>query len=187
MTTFADHMVAVVRKYRAILRKHLPQAERINRLHQLNLKNPQLYSNEFMLYEVGYKIIDHLRELNSTKNGYYSYSGIGQFANHLEKFLDKYKVEKGTSKVVHTSQLASRYLVKLAHLLSEEAQSATSTQEIERCNKMIALYASKEQIDLYIATLQNMVRKQTDDRNVLYKNTLQQFMRCLEDKKVAAA
>ena len=187
MTTFTDTMVEAVRKYRAMLRKYLPQAERINHLHRLNLKNPQLYSNEFMLYELGYKIIDHLQQLDSTKNGYYSYSGISQFASHLKKFLDKYKIEKGTTRVVHTSQLSSRYLVKVTQLLALGTQSESSTKELEHCNEMIALYASKEQIDLYQGTLQNMIRKHMNDRNVLYRNTLQHFVHCLEGRKAAAA
>lgn len=185
MTIFTDTMVQAIRKYRTMLRKYLPQAERVNHLHRLNLKNPQLYTNELMLYDLGYKMVEHLQKLDDTKNGYYSYSGISQFSAHLKKFLDKYKIEKGG--IIHTSQLASRYLVKVTQILSLGTQSEDSTKELEQCNEMIALYASKDQIDLYQSTLQNMIRKHINDRNVLYRNVLQHFMQCLESAQAAAA
>src|SRR3990167_847018 len=118
MSIFTDTMVEAIRKYRAMLRKHLPQAQRVNHLHQLDLKNPRLYSNEVMLYQLGYKIIDHLHQLDNTKNGYYSYSGVSQFASHLQKFLDKYKLDDDQERVLHTSQLASRYLLKITQIMA---------------------------------------------------------------------
>ncbi len=186
MSIFTDTMVEAIRKYRAMLRKYLPQAERINHLHRLNLKNPQLYNSEVMLYQLGYKIIDHLQQLDNTKNGYYSYSGISQFASHLKKFLDKYRIDKGYDRVVHTSQLASRYMVKVTQLLALNANSEQAEQEIANCHEMIALHGSKEQLELYQNTLQNMIRKHIHDRNGCYRNALAQFNRCLETKRSAA-
>lgn len=186
MSIFTDTMVEAIRKYRAMLRKYLPQAERINHLHRLNLKNPQLYNSEVMLYQLGYKMIDHLQELDNTKNGYYSYSGISQFSGFLKKFLDKYKVDKGYDRVIHTSQLASRHMVKTTQLLMVEPLNESAMKEIRYCNEMIALYGSKEQIDLYQSTLQNMIRKHMHDHNGSFRAVLAHFKQCLESRKTAA-
>lgn len=187
MSIFTDTMIEAVRKYRAMLRKYLPQAERINHLHRLNLKNPQLYGNEIMLFDLGHKIIEHLQELDKTKNGYYSYSGISQFACHLKKFLDKYKVDGTNDRVIHTSQLASRHMVKATQLLAIAAESDVPMRDIEACNEMIASYASDEQIELYRSTLQNMTRKHTHDRGGFYRQTLSHFSHCLGEKDARGA
>lgn len=186
-TTFSSTMVEAIRKYRAMLRKYLSQSERVNQLHLLNLKNPQLYTNDFLLYEAGHKIIEHLQSIDSSKNGYYSYSGISRFANHLEKFLSNYKIEAGTHKIIHTCQLASRYLVRASQLLSPDQTNPASLEELEQCNEMIALYASPDQIELYQKTLATLSQKNLGNHSTLYRNTLRHFSTCLEKKESVAA
>lgn len=175
MSIFTDTMVEAIRKYRTMLRKYLPQSERINQLHKLNLKNPQLYNSEVALYHLGYKMIDHLQQLDETKNGYYSYSGISQFAGYLKKFLEKYKIDQDYDRVIHTSQLASRYILKTTQLLAAEPISEEALQEIFQCNEMIALNGSTEQVDLYQNSLQNMLRKHLHDHNGYLRSTLDHF------------
>jgi hypothetical protein len=189
MTVFIDTMVEAVRKYRAMLRKYLPQAERVNHLLRLNLKNPQLYTDEVKLFDLGHKVIEHLHELDATKRGYYSYSGISQFATHLKKFLDKYKIDKMTNRVVHTSQLASRHMVKITQLLALTKQADAISNDIMECNEIIALHGSKEQIELYQNTLHNMIRKNINNTNSPYRQALQHFNHCLqlEDSAESAA
>ena len=189
MSIFTDTMVEAIRKYRAMLRKHLPQAQRVNHLHQLDLKNPRLYSNEVMLYQLGYKIIDHLHQLDNTKNGYYSYSGVSQFASHLQKFLDKYKLDDDQERVLHTSQLASRYLLKITQImaLSNNENPAQDLLQIQECHTQILECGSKEQIDLYRSALQNMLQKYRTEKFSAYFDKLQQFVTQLEEEKRSAA
>lgn len=189
MSIFTDTMVEAIRKYRAMLRKHLPQAQRVNHLHQLDLKNPRLYSNEVMLYQLGYKIIDHLHQLDHTKNGYYSYSGISQFASHLQKFLDKYKLDDHQERVLHTSQLASRYLLKITQIvaLSNSENTEQDLIQIQECHHQILECGSKEQIDLYKATLKNMLQKCLSEKLSIYADQLQRLVNQLEESKRSVA
>jgi hypothetical protein len=184
---FTGTMIEAIRKYRAMLRKYLPQAERVNLLHSLNLKNPQLYHNEILLYETGYKIVEHLHLLDSTKNGYYSYSGISQFAGHLQKFLEKYKIDENRERVLHTSQEASRNMVRAMQILAiMETTPGEGEMELRDCHEKIIHYGSREQLELYRTSLQNLTRKHIHDHNGVYRNVLQQFMQSLEEKASAA-
>lgn len=189
MSIFTSTMVEAIRKYRTMLRKYLPQAQRVNHLHQLDLKNPRLYTSEVMLYQMGYKIVNHLHQLDHTKNGYYSYSGISQFASHLQKFLDKYKLDHNQERVVHTSQLASRYMVKATQLMASNAtqNSEDDIAELEQCHGMIAQFGSREQIELYKSSLQSLLRKYTMDKPSVYRTKIQQFLNNLEEEKRSVA
>lgn len=183
MSIFTDTMVEAVRKYRAMLRKHLPQAQRVNHLHHLDIKNPRLYSNEVMLYQLGYKIVEHLHRLDDTKNGYYSYSGISQFATHLQKFLDKYKLDPDHERVIHSAQLASRHMVKATQIMTLQANSENDLVELEESHQMIIAYGSKEQLDLYRESLQNFLRKHSHDKPSFYRSKIQEFLRSFEEEK----
>ncbi|OGT52707.1 MAG: hypothetical protein A3F17_03340 [Gammaproteobacteria bacterium RIFCSPHIGHO2_12_FULL_41_15] len=189
MSIFTDTMVEAIRKYRAMLRKYLPQAQRVNHLHHLDIKNPRLYSSEVMLYQLGYKIVNHLHQLDDTKNGYYSYSGISQFATHLQKFLDKYKLDHNNERVVHTSQLASRYMVKATQIMALSANPDTDNDfaELEECHAMVMEYSSKEQLELYRGSLQNLLRKHNNDKSSLYRAKIQQLLSSFEEEKRSVA
>ncbi len=187
MNMFTDSMVTAIRKYRALLRKHLPQAERVNQLQRLDLKNPRLYDDEKRLYSLGVEIIHHLRTLTASKNNYYSYSGVDKFVGHLKALLDKYKLDPKTGRVLHTTQVASRAIVRAAQILNLNDNFQEHEEELTGCHKDLIAYGSTEQIQLYETTLNTMIRKHnTIDPHNFYRLALQNFVNCMEeDQKIA--
>src|SRR3989344_7257043 len=117
MSIFSQTMKKSISIYRVMLRKHLSQVERVNKLQQLNLKNSQLYENDIALYHTGYAIVNDIeKNLDPLAHGYYAYSGVASFAGYLKTFLQNYTIE-GTQ-VIHCSQKASRALVQAIQLLT---------------------------------------------------------------------
>ena len=189
MNTFSEAMLDFVAKYRVILRQHLSQPKRVIRLRDLGLKDPNLRYNELKLYDIGYKIIEHIREIDKVKSSYYSYSGLECLAENMEKFLSQYKMEIiGNKKIIHTGQLASKYIVKAMQLMQASGSSSTINDiefEIRHCNEMIAKYSSKEQQELYTKSLGEMSKKCKNEEN-LYFNTATHFLKCIKKIKSAA-
>jgi len=185
MSIFTDTMVDAIRKYRSMLHKHLPQAQRVNQLHVLDLKNPRLYTNETMLYQVGYKIVEHLQELNQSKQGYYSYSGLGQFADHLKTFLDKYKLDEENQRVMHASQAASRYLLKMTQImaLGSEETLLKNLTEMQACHDQILEGSNADQLMLYKSALINLLKKDRGDKPACYFEKLDEFLQALNQDK----
>ncbi len=184
MNMFIDSMVTAIRKYRTLLRKYLPQAERVNQLQRLDLKNPRLYEDEIKLYSLGGEIVEHLTTLTASKNNYYSYSGINKFVDHLKALLDKYKLDEKTVRILHTTQVASRAIVRAAQLLNISGNFQEDVEELEACHRDLIAYGSSEQIQLYETTLNTMIRKHnTIDPNNFYRLALQNFMKCLAEEE----
>lgn len=181
MSIFTDKMVDAVRKYRSMLHKYLPQAQRVNQLHLLDLKNPRLYTDETMLYHVGYKIVAHLQELNQSKQGYYSYSGLGQFAEHLKTFLDKYKFDEKNQRVMHASQVASRCLMQMTQImvLGSEDTLLKNLAEMQMCHDKIVEGSSADQLVLYKNALISLLKKDRGDKPACYFEKLDAFLQAL--------
>lgn len=182
MSIFSETMKKTFSIYRQMLRKYLPQAERINKLQQLNLKNAQLYENDIALYRTGYAIVaDIEKNLGKSVTGYYAYSGVANFATHLRSFLEGYTIE-GTQ-VIHSSQKASRALVKAIQCLSlpREKFTADIAEELLKCNALIARYGSEKQRDLHKTALQNALSKQPEQNSSFYRSVLHNFQQRLHE------
>ncbi len=178
MSIFSETMKKGISIYRSMLRKYLPQAERVNKLQQLNLKNPQLYENEIALFHTGYTIVNDIeKNLADATNGYYSYSGVSSFAHYLKSFLTNYEIEG--QHVIHRSQKASRALVQAIQLLSLPPNKLTEeiADKLSQCNSVIASYGSKEQCELHHNTLQNTIRRQQEQNTAFYRSVLHNFQR----------
>jgi len=182
MSVFSETMKKAINIYRGMLRKYLPQAERITKLHELNLKNPQLYENEIALFHTGHTIISDIKKnLNQSANGYYSYSGVSSFGEHLKAFLKNYEIEG--SSVVHRSQKASRAIIQSIQLLTLPKDKLTSeiASRLSRCNEIIVKYGSEEQQDLHKSTLQNTIRKQQQGNTSFYRAVLSNFQQKMHE------
>src|SRR3990167_11150167 len=139
MSIFSETMKKAISIYRQMLRKHLPQAERITKLYQLNLRNPQLYENEIALFHTGRAIIaDIEKHMVNATGGYYSYSGVKNFAHYLKNFLSNYDIEG--QHVIHRSQKASRALLEAIQLLTLPREKLTPeiSEKLSECNRIIA-------------------------------------------------
>lgn len=173
---FAETMQKAIQKYRQLLRKFLPQAERVGKLNALGLKNGQMYENELWLYETGYRIINDIKSnLTPDTQGYYAYSGVEKFADFLKQFLDSYEVQG--DHVIHRAQIASRAMVKAIQLITLPREHLTDDveKELVTLNHTIASYGSKEQKELHRSALQNALRRQQEENIGFYKSVLFNF------------
>lgn len=166
-----------------MLRRYLAQAERITKLTQLNLKNnPKLFENEIALYRTGYLIVEDIqRNLDSGSASYYSYSGVGHFAQHLREFLENYEIEN--NRVIHRSQKASRALVQAIQILTLPRNKLTEEvkEKLAHCNKVIAVFGSEEQRKLHKITLQNTIQKQQEQNTAFYRSILHNFQEHMQE------
>ncbi len=185
MSVFAETMKKSISIYRQMLRKHLPQAERVTKLHQLNLKNPQLYENDVALFHTGYALVNDIeKNLIGATHGYYSYSGVHNFAHYLKGFLNSYEIEDGS--VIHRSQKASRALVEAIQMLTlpREKLGDEIAEKLAECNDIIANFGSGEQRELHKITLQNTIRKQQEQHTSFYRSILQNYQKKLQETGV---
>lgn len=154
MTIFSKTMIKAIGDYRVLLRRHLTQIERMIRLQKFQLRNPNTYKSDFALYQAARGIIADIREtMAKPENGYYSYSGLMRFCEHLEVYLSEYLVE-GTQ-VVHRAQKASRALlsaIQITHL-SRECLDEQAARQLCAYNEVIVDFGSEEQCALQLQTL----------------------------------
>lgn len=157
MSIFSETMTKAIGDYRFLLRRYLDQVERMTKLQKLHLRNAEIYESELALYETGRAIIADIKEnminVPGIRNRYYSYSGIGQFCEYLEEYLNNYEIEG--NQVVHRGQKASRALLKSIQLaaMPRETLNEKIANELVECNKTIVGCGSKEQWDLQLQTL----------------------------------
>ncbi len=183
MSVFIETMKQSISIYRQMLRKHLPQAERISKLNQLHLKNPQLYENEIALYHTGYAIVTDIESnLYDNTAGYYSYSGVENFAQHLKAFLENYEIEH--NRVIHRSQKASRALVQAIQLLASEKLTDAVSEKLARCNRIIAKFGSEDQRKLHEMTLQNTLTNLSEKNIIFYRDILNNFHQHMQDSEI---
>lgn len=183
MSLFSEFMKKAISIYRYMLRKHVPQAIRIAKLQQLNLKNPHLYENEIALYHTGYAIISDIeKNLDPNLNGYYSYCGISNFSDYLKNFLNSYIIEG--NRVIHRSQKASRALVQAIQLLSLPKEELTRdiAEQLSKCNGIIAQFGSQEQKDMHKTSLQHAMSKKPQDVIIFYRSILSNYQEYLKEK-----
>lgn len=186
MSIFKDTTVKAISNYRAMLRKYLPQAERVSKLSELNLKNPRLYENEIALYHTAHAIVaDVERNLNSSTKGYYSYSGVGNFARYLKDFLVNYYIDG--DRVVHRAQKASRALISAIQLIAANTLDDHAREKLIDCNQLIASLGSDEQKDLHKNTLLNLIHQQSDGVASFYRSILNHFQQIMEGDAAQAA
>jgi len=156
---FAETIATSISDYRQLLRRYLKQAERVSKLAELNLKDPNIYNSEIALFHTAWAIVrDIEKNMEIPEQGYYSYSGIQHFCNYLKEFLSNYEIDG--NQVVHRAQKASRAIIQVIQLTSgpTERLDVSISQRIEACNQVVADYGSEEQYELHRSTL---TRQQT--------------------------
>lgn len=158
MTIFAQTMSKVIGDYRSLLRRHLNQVERMNKLQKLHLKESDTYASDFNLYKTGWAIVEDIETniaiiTGKKDGGYYFYSGIGQFCSHLKQYLNNYHLEG--ARVVHRAQKASRATLQVIQLVALPAERLTEMvhQQLMECCKIAATFGSREQCALLRQTL----------------------------------
>lgn len=187
-TIFSETIARAIGEYRLMLRKcSKEQSERMRKLTELNLNNPNIYSNDLTLYKTASTIVSDLSSFLqekgiSHKGSYYHYSGFHKFREYMEEYLNDYVVEKDG--VVHKAQKASRAIIEAIQLatLPENRLDEDIAEKLEACNEIIASFGSNEQLELHESTLE---RKQTQNGD-FYAPILQKFKQKVQSQDSVA-
>lgn len=156
---FVETVSKAISDYRQLLRRHLSQSERMTKLMELNLKQPD-YDSEIALYRTAQRIVQDIEtNLDANSKNYYTYSGVGNFGRYLKDFISNYIIDG--SQVVHRAQKASRALLDSIQLISLPTERLTpSILEVINKNSMtIAHFGSEEQSELYKENLERYYRE----------------------------
>lgn len=150
MSIFSETITKAISDYRGLLRKQLNQVERMMKLQQLNLKNPEIYKSDVGLYQIASNIVMDIETTMANKpKGYYSYSGIDQFCQYLKEYLQDYEVDG--QQVVHRARRASKAMLEAIQLmsLSKDRLDAAISERLFACNQVVADFGSLEQWKVY--------------------------------------
>lgn len=181
---FAQTVVQAISDYRRFLRKSYKQSERVQKLEELNLNDPELLENDLRLYNVAWGIVTDIKNnVEIPEQNYYSYSGIAKFCDYLREYLLNYEVE-GNS-VIHKGQKASRAMIQAIQLLCMAGGNFTEAlaKKMEHCNEIIVTYGSKEQYDLHISALE----RQRESNPQFFERILENFQGLIAEPNKATA
>lgn len=174
MSEFARKVYQLIGEYRAILRKTLPQSERMQKLERLRLKSKPDSTTDFEFYQIAQNILQEEHQLRNQRNAsYYSYSGVEQFCKCLKEFVQDYTVDQG--RVVHSSQLSSKYFLEGLQTLSRQYEEVSDTvvSRVQYCNNVLAKFGENEQVARYLTLLRHQQNKHGETFNPLVKGFLQ--------------
>ena len=157
---FVETMSRAISDYRQILKKYLAPGQRASKIAELRLKDPTIFDDEPVLYQVVQDILrDIEKNIHVPNEGYYSYYGIARFAKFLREYVDNYTIEGET--VIHKAQKASNLLIKIIQLLSLPGEQLTESiaREVIAAHPLIIELSSKEQLSIYNNTLERLSEK----------------------------
>lgn len=154
---FIETVARAIGDYRFLLRRHLKQPERRQKLAELNLKDPSLFEDAVRLYQVAWGIVRDIENSVEQPTGYYAYSGVAEFGRFLREYLEEYEVEG--DRLVHNAQRASQAIIKAIQCLAlPDAQlTASAGATLRQCNTLIVKYGVEEQHDMYESALEKQL------------------------------
>lgn len=154
---FIETVARAIGDYRFLLRRHLKQPERRQKLAELNLRDPALFEDAVRLYQVAWGIVRDIENSVEQPTGYYAYSGVAEFGRFLREYLEEYEVEN--DHLVHNAQRASQAIIKAIQCLAlPDAQlTASADTTLRHCNALIAKYGTEEQHDMYESALEKQL------------------------------
>lgn len=159
LSLFSDTISKAISDYRRLLRRFLPQAERMAKLMELNLKELD-YDEEIALYHMAQRIIQDIEtHMDSGEKNYYTYSGVGNFGHFLKSFISDYMIEHGH--VIHRAQKASRALLDTIQIVSSSSVELNqgTLDSVNRNSDIIAHYGTEDQCDLHKENLERYYRE----------------------------
>ncbi|MCH9644048.1 MAG: hypothetical protein K0U29_01895 [Gammaproteobacteria bacterium] len=172
MSIFAETVSKAISDYRYLLRRYLPQADRMHKLDELNLKDPSIYDNDASLYDVAWSIVKDIEaNVKIPSQGYYSYSGIEHYCTYLKEYLDNY--EREGDAIIHKAQRASRALIDVIQLLMlpENRLSDSIAAKIKQYAETVAYYGSDEQKQVF----RNSIDRQAEHNSEFFGPLLQGY------------
>lgn len=154
MSIFSETITKAISDYRALLRRHLTQVDRMTKLQKLELKKVNTYKTDLALYKATIAIVEDIETTMALENpGYYSYSGIDQFCTYIKEYLNDYIVENG--EVIHKARKASGAILEGIQLCSlpKESLDQSVNKKLLEFNEIIVNFGSSEQIELQMQIL----------------------------------
>lgn len=157
MSNFAETIASAIADYRLYLRKnkHIDQATRVSKLTKLKLKDVTIYSGDVVLYNTAIAILNDISNtIDMPEEGYYAYSGIVRYYNHLKDFIADYALEYKNDELIliHRGQRASRAILDAIQLVNSKPAHVL-TDSIKRsmyaCQDTILKYGSDQQFEIY--------------------------------------
>lgn len=153
MSIFSEKAIAIINDYRQLLKKFMTRTERVQKLLELRLNRRSPDEPDMDLYKTIQSILEDVRaRLQSGPAGYYSYSGLYSFYDHVQASMQDYALTRGH--IVHRTQAASRALLEAFQMLSSASssknpQDALVFNRFQECNSTLAHFASDEQLISY--------------------------------------
>jgi hypothetical protein len=181
MSIFSETISKAISDYRYLLRRYLPQVERMQKLAELELKNPDIYNNDVSLYQVANNIIKDIEDnIKIPDQGYYSYSGIEHYCQYLKEYLDNYELENGF--IIHKAQKASRAMIDVIQLilLPENRLSDSIAAKIKQHSKTVSQFGSDEQKEVFHSGLD----RQSEHNPGFFAQLLAYFDQCERDNQL---
>jgi hypothetical protein len=154
MERFNTKMLLAMADYRKLLRRHLKAPERKLKFAELGFDKLD-ETDDVTLYQLGHRIVEDVsNHLTQGKQGYYSYSGVQCFAQHLKAMLNEYELQN--DQVVHKSQQASRALLHVIQLVTNSSNKLgiVVRDKMVHSAQIIANYGSAEQRQHFAMALQ---------------------------------
>ena len=135
------------------------------------------------MYRLGHTVVTDIKEnLDNTNVSYYSYSGVRNFANHLENFLENYEIEN-SDRVIHRSQKVAFALVEAIQLITVPRNQLTEEikEKLVSCTALIRSFGSEEQRELYKTMLKNTIHKQQEQNAAFYPLIFHNFQKEMQE------
>ncbi len=159
MNSFSETMLKALFDYRGLLKRYFKPVERRAKMQALGLNvRYKAGDDERVLYGMAQRILEDIKlNTRSLSTGYYSYSGIQQFGEHLKALLNQYELQD--QRVVHKTQKASCALLYVLQTLSLSGTKLSEViiNKLMHHAQVIAVYGSKEQHQHYRSALEQYV------------------------------
>ena len=182
-SVFVEKITQYISDYRLLLRKSLNQVERMNRLKALDLKSMTIYSDDLLLYNTAWRIIDDIETNgNIPDQGYYSYSGLEKFHNELKNYIRDYTISG--ERIIHRIQHTSNLLLEVIQMVSSPGFQHTDElqDKLFECNKSVVHYGSDDQKQLYLGCLERL----SSINHAIFTPVLDHFSEQLDEHRKAA-
>ena len=167
---FIETIARAIGDYRTMLRRHLDQIARRQKLAALNLTDPSIFDSSEKLYDVAWGIVNDIEGSIDAPTGYYAYSGIAEFGKYLREYLESYLLEDGH--LIHSAQKASKMMIKAIQYigLPPERLNDEVVTRLKECNEVVARFGSDEQKDMYEGTLEQKLITQREFYTPIYEH-----------------
>ena len=160
MSFFIKQAQDLINTYKHILSRQLSTFEKKQKLISLKINRSELkHENELTIF---YKLIEIQKDLDVwLKTAEYTaslHSGAFKYKEHLNDFLKHYQIKN--YQLVHNKQQSACALLKLLQFTQNfYKDNERERKEIKECADYLLQFGSKEQLDVYLKSLNRNLNK----------------------------